>query len=237
MKITFLGTRGYFDTRANRQRMLGSCCVSYNDRSVIINCGRNWLGRLDRMRADAFVLSHPDPDHAGGLSNGSPCPVYATMETWDAIAEFPISNRLILLPRTPVDICGIQFEAFPLIHSTSTPSVGYRITAGRASVFYMPDVMQIKDRASALSGVRLYIGDGATAAGSLVRSMPAAHSPIRAQLAWCRREGVPKAVFTHCGPDIVAGNEDEIQAQLNGLAQERGIKAQIAKVGMEIVLR
>jgi hypothetical protein len=34
-----------------------------------------------------------------------------------------------------VEIAGIGFEPFPVVHSTRAPTVGYRITAGRVTVF------------------------------------------------------------------------------------------------------
>lgn len=62
---------------------------------------------------------------------------------------------------------GVQFEAFTLEHSTRAPTVGYRVLAGRRTVFYVPDVAYIHEREAALNRADLYIGDGATMARSI----------------------------------------------------------------------
>lgn len=51
----------------------------------MLDCGADWLGRVARLRPSAIVLTHAHPDHAAGLADGAPCPVYATAETWDRI--------------------------------------------------------------------------------------------------------------------------------------------------------
>lgn len=63
------------------------------------------------------------------------------------------------------------------------------------------------------------------------------HATIAQQLTWCRKEGVPKMIVTHCGRDIVAADEREAGARLRRLAGERGVEVEIAHDGMELVLR
>src|SRR5690606_19591850 len=43
---------------------------------------------------------------------------------------------------------------------------------------------------------------------------PFGHTTIRAQIAWCSEEGVPQMFVTHCGSDIVGGDERRIAAEL-----------------------
>ncbi len=63
------------------------------------------------------------------------------------------------------------------------------------------------------------------------------HAPIRTQLTWCQKESVRRAIFTHCGTELVGGDERTLMARVNGLARDRGVRAQIAHDGMEVVLR
>jgi hypothetical protein len=138
------------------------------------------------------------------------------------------------------DVCGIGFEAFPVAHSILAPAVGYRITAGAVTIFYVPDVVFILDRTAALAGARLYVGDGATVRRSLVRRRGDAligHAPMTTQLTWCGQEGVARAIFTHCGSEIIRGEDEGIAQRLRTLASERGVQAEIAYDGMELVLR
>ena len=83
-------------------------------------------------------------------------------KTWQELQHYPIKNRHVLKERTPIKICGITFEAFPVEHSILSPAVGYRVSAGRACIFYAPDLIFIHERSAALKDVQIYIGDGAT---------------------------------------------------------------------------
>lgn len=240
MKIIFLGTRGYIEARTRRHRMHSALQVSYYDQEVMIDCGADWLNKIYELNPPAIVLTHAHPDHAEGLKEGAPCPVYAIQETWADIEKYDIKERYTVSPRQPLSIQGITFEAFPVDHSSQAPAVGYRITAGEVTIFYVPDVVYIPDRAEALAGARLYIGDGATITQSMVRQIDEAlvgHTPIRTQLTWCQKEGVPRAIFTHCGSRIVEGDERTLGAKIRQLAQERQVEAEIAYDGLELVLR
>jgi hypothetical protein len=136
-------------------------------------------------------------------------------------------------------ICGITFEAFAVEHSILAPAVGYRISAGHACIFYVPDLIFIHDRAAALQNVQIYIGDGATVTRSFIRrrgKILIGHSPVRTQLTWCEKEGVSQAIITHCGSEIVTGDERKLCAQLRALAADRGIEVRIADDGMKLKL-
>lgn len=240
MKLTFLGTRGEIEARTARHRMHTSMLVAYYGRRVMIDCGEDWRGHVGEVDPDAIVLTHAHPDHAWGLKDGAPCPVHATEETWEDIGDYPIAARRTVVPRQPVEIEGITFEAFAVEHSTRAPAVGYRVTAGRVTVFYAPDLVYIHEREAALKGCRLYIGDGATMEQSFVRKQGEhliGHTPVRTQLTWCRKLGVPEAIVTHCGSQIVEGDAAEIVAQLEAWGRERGVSVTLAHDGMTRVLR
>jgi phosphoribosyl 1,2-cyclic phosphodiesterase len=239
MNLTFLGTRGEIEARTHQHRMHTSLLVSHRAANVMIDCGLDWLGKLKRVDPSAIVLTHAHPDHAWGLKRGAPCPVYALEKTWQRLGHYPLKDRHVISERTPTKICGITFEAFPVEHSILSPAVGYRVSAGRARIFYAPDLIFIHDRATALEGVQLYIGDGATVTRSFIRKRGKAligHSSIRTQLIWCQKEGVPRAIITHCGSEIVTGGERKILATVSTMAAERGVEVQIAYDGMKVTL-
>ena len=242
MKLVFLGTRGEIEARTRRHRMHTSLEVSYYGRRVMVDAGEDWRGELDELSPHAIVVTHAHPDHARGLQDGAPCPVHATAECWQGMGGYPIpaEDRRVLEPRSPVEVEGIGLEAFTVEHSTRAPAVGYRITAGRRAVFYVPDVAYIHEREEALAGVDLYVGDGATMDRSFIRRQGdrlVGHTPVRTQLTWCQKEGVEEAIITHCGSQIVEGDERTLGAQLREWARERGVEATIAHDGMERVLR
>src|SRR5438552_4607359 len=68
MKLTFLGTRGEIDVRTTLHRM--HSCLMVTGR-ILIDCGADWLGKLEALKPQAIVLTHAHPDHAGGLKCGS----------------------------------------------------------------------------------------------------------------------------------------------------------------------
>src|SRR6266513_3678719 len=140
MKLTFLGTRGEIEARTRQHKMHTSLLVSFRARRVMIDCGLDWLRKFERLRPDAIVLTHAHPDHAWGLKNGAPCPVNAPQKTWRTLQRCKIDNRQTIKERDPTKICGITFEAFPVEHWILAPAVAYRISAGRACIFYGPDL-------------------------------------------------------------------------------------------------
>jgi hypothetical protein len=106
--------------------------------------------------------------------------------------------------------------------------------------FYAPDLIFIHDRAAALEGVQVYIGDGATLTRLFVRKRGKhliGHASVRTQLTWCRKEGVPRAIISHCGSEIVAGDERKLAAKLREMATELGLEMRIAYDGMQVILR
>jgi phosphoribosyl 1,2-cyclic phosphodiesterase len=216
-----------------------SLLVSYRGANVMIDCGLDWLGKLKRVDPSAIVLTHAHPDHAWGLKRGAPCPVYAPEKTWQEVRHYPIKNRQVMKERAPTKISGITFEAFPVEHSIFSPAVGYRVSAGRVCIFYAPDLIFIHERGPALKGVQIYIGDGATVTRSFIRKRGKAligHSPVRTQLTWCQKEGVARAIITHCGSEIVTGQERDMAAKICAMATERGIEVRIAYDGMKLKL-
>jgi phosphoribosyl 1,2-cyclic phosphodiesterase len=205
----------------------------------MIDCGADWLKSLRSVAPTAVILTHAHPDHAYGLAAGAPCPVYAGEETWSLIARYPIEDRRVVEARAPFVVGGVKFEAFPVEHSIRAPAVGYRVSAGRASFFYVPDLAAICEQHAALSGVALYVGDGATVVRSMVRHRDhvlIGHAPIRAQLGWCEAEGVGRATFTHCGSGIVKSDPRRIEARIRDLGEVHGIEASIAYDGLTLDL-
>jgi len=205
----------------------------------MIDCGADWLGRLHRIQPEAIVLTHAHPDHAWGLKNGAPCRVYATERTWCYLKRFPLRDRALVEPRTPFSIQDIVFEAFPVEHSLRAPAVGYRITAGRTSIFNVPDLVSIYEQHEALSDIRVYVGDGASLRRPIIRESGGSligHASVRTQLGWCRQEGVQKALITHCGSQIVGADSRIVNADLRALSLEQGVEARLAFDGFEVLL-
>ncbi len=93
MKITFLGTRGYIKVKNRRHKRHTITMLTYARKRILIDCGLDWLGKFEKYKPTAIILTHAHPDHAYGLKNGSPCPVYATKESWEIMKKFPIEEK------------------------------------------------------------------------------------------------------------------------------------------------
>lgn len=200
----------------------------------MIDCGTDWLGRLRKVAPTAIVLTHGHADHAWGLAQGAPCPVYATKATWDLIDRFPICERREMPTRRPVMIGGVRFRAWPVQHSVRAPAVGYRLSAAGRTLFYVPDVAGLPDATRALRAIDIYIGDGATIKRSMVRRRGRTligHAAIVTQLGWCQKAGVRRAIFTHCGSQIVRGDARQLDALVRCLGREHGIEVRLARDG------
>jgi phosphoribosyl 1,2-cyclic phosphodiesterase len=239
MKLTFLGTRGEIEARTRRHWRHSALLVSHARRRVLVDCGLDWLRLVERIQPRAIVLTHAHPDHAFGLKRGAPCPVYASAESWSALERLPIAERHTIEPGRSLLVEGIRFQAYTVEHSLRAPAVGYRISVGRIRIFYAPDLVFIHDRKAALRNVRIYIGDGATLTRPLVRRRNGrliGHTTVSTQLTWCGKEGVPRAVITHCGSEIVRASHARMAARVKELGAARGVDARLAYDGMTLQL-
>lgn len=239
MKINFLGTRGYITAKTRRHNSHTATMITFRGTRIIVDCGQDWLDKIARYKPDAIIITHAHPDHAWGLAHGAPCPVYATRESWQLMKKYPIDEKTRVLPYKKITIGTMTVEAFPVIHSIRAPAVGYRIAAGKKTIFCSGDLISIKHRHAALHGVNLYIGDGATISRPIIRrkgDILFGHTTIRAQLGWCQKEKVPQAIFTHCGSQIVEGDGRVLGAQVRAMGRLKNVKARIAYDGLEIVL-
>jgi phosphoribosyl 1,2-cyclic phosphodiesterase len=240
LRLTFLGTRGGIRIRSKRHRRHSALLLEHGGERVMLDCGADWLRHLRRIEPSAIILTHGHPDHAQGLERGAPCPVYATAQTWQLIARYPIAEQHTIRIGKPFEVGGMKLEAFGVAHSLLAPAVGFRVSVDAFRLFYVPDLVFIRDRRRALRGVNLYIGDGARVERPLVRRRdhrPIGHTTIREQLAWCQTAAIPLAVFTHCGSEIVRAEPRLIAARIRQLGLEQDVAARIAYDGMKLSLR
>lgn len=219
--------------------MHSAVMVSAGGARVLIDCGEDWLGRVRRLRPHAILISHAHDDHAAGLKRGAPCAVYASAESWRAMAAWPLAIRYVVPPRHPFALAGLSVEAWPVQHSVLAPAVGYRITGPSGRIFYVPDVAYLPNPTAALRDVDLYVGDGATLDRSLIRrrgSVRIGHATIATQLEWCAAAAVENAVFTHCGSGIVRAEPGAIAGTLAAMARNLGIRARFARDGLTMTV-
>jgi hypothetical protein len=62
------------------------------------------------------------------------------------------------------------------------------------------------------------------------------HAAVVTQIGWCGSEHVPRAIFTHCGSEIIGADGRRIIAVVRAWGRDRGVDARIAHDGMRISL-
>jgi len=147
------------------------------------------------------------------------------MRTWplDVCSELPLD--------TPLEIGGFIVECRAVHHSVNAPAVGFRISAADRCLLYVPDVAALIDPERTLRDVDLYIGDGSTLTRALLRSrgrVLTGHAALATQLEWCKTAGISRAVFTHCGSQLVRMSPARADATVSALGRLHDVDARLA---------
>ena len=239
MHITFLGTRGGIKITSAAHKRHSVVLLEYGRTRILIDAGEQWAGRLSAYNPHAIFLTHAHSDHVGALKKGAPCPVYATHDVWSTIGNWPIDEHYVIKDQERITIGHFTLQPFSVVHSLIAPAVGYRITAGKHTIFYVSDLVRIRAEKKALHSIDLYIGDGASFVRPVIRLREGSqigHASIKQQLAWCQQEQVPRAIFTHCGSQVVRLPYKTAQERVQMLGQVVGVPAELARDGMQIEL-
>jgi ribonuclease BN (tRNA processing enzyme) len=241
MRLQFYGTKGYVEESSSAHAGHSAFVLEETGFRLLCDFGQNRKGMLSKIRADAVFVSHAHPDHAWGLEEGTDAPVYASAITHELLAKFSIRNRVALSPGSPADLGPFRLTAFPVLHSVRCPGVAARIAIGGFTLVYSGDIVAFEDPETALTGADLYIGDGSTLTGSLVRRHNKSgtligHTTVRAQLGWLGRHGVPRAIFSHFGKGPIEMGEAALAEALAELATSPppGCAVIAAQDGMEL---
>jgi len=208
VRLHFYGTKGYVPESSRWHAGHSAFVLEALGFRLLFDFGENRKGMLSKIRPDAIFLSHAHPDHGWGLWEGTEAPVHASAITHELLRELPILQRVVLTPQTPVTVGPFRLTAFPVIHSVRCPCVAARIEVGGFTIVYSGDIVAFEEPEIALKGADLYIGDGSTLTGALVRrhrsGVLMGHTTVRAQLGWLVRHGVSRAIFSHFGRDPIA---------------------------------
>jgi ribonuclease BN (tRNA processing enzyme) len=239
MRLHFYGTKGYVEESSRAHAGHSAFVLESEGFRLLCDFGENRKGMLARIAPDAIFVSHAHPDHAWGLHEGTRLPVYASAVTHEITRDLPIETRIVLEPGRKERIGALSLTSCPVVHSVRCPCVGARIESREGTVVYSGDVISFESPEAALTGARLYIGDGSTLKGSLVRRHASGvlmgHTTVRAQLGWLGKFGVPRAIFSHFGKGPIEMGDAALKQALSELAAEKapGCLAESAHDGLE----
>ena len=240
MRLEFFGTKGYVEESSREHAGHSAFVLEHEGFRLLCDFGENRKGMLAKIRPDAIFVSHAHPDHGWGLWEGTDLPVYASAVTHELLRELPLLDRRVLEPGEPAEIGPFRLAAQPVIHSVRCPCVGARIAVGGFTLVYSADIVAFEDPETALTGADLYVGDGSTLTGSLVRRHQSGvligHTTARAQLGWLARFGILRAVFSHFGRGPIEMGEEALVATLEKLAAANppGCAVTVARDGLEL---
>jgi ribonuclease BN (tRNA processing enzyme) len=225
MRLRFFGTKGYVEEKSRAHSGHSAFTVETEGFRLLCDFGQNRKGLLETIRPDAIFVSHAHPDHAWGLEEGTAAPVHASAITHELTAKFPIEKRVVLEPGRPVAAGPFRLTAATVLHSVRCPGIGVRLEVEGRTLVYSGDLVSFEDPDAALDGAEIYVGDGSTLTGSLVRRHSSGallgHTTIRAQLGWLAKRGIRRAVFAHFGSEAIAMGEEALSEALAKLASER----------------
>ena len=239
MRLHFYGTKGYVEESSRAHRGHSAFVLESAGFRLLCDFGLNRKGLLKRIVPDAVFVSHAHPDHAWGLEEGTSLPVYASAITHEITKDLPIRDRVELSPEQPAAVGPFRLTAFPVVHSVRCPCVAARIVTPDGTVVYSGDIVSF-EKPDALAGADLYVGDGSTLTGSLVRRHASGalmgHTTIRAQLGWLAKYGVPRAVFSHFGKGPIEMGDEGLASALADLAAAKapGCQVAVARDGLAI---
>jgi ribonuclease BN (tRNA processing enzyme) len=232
MRLRFYGTKGYVEERSRAHSGHSAFTVEAEGFRLLCDFGQNRKGLLKKIRPDAIFVSHAHPDHALGLEERTNIPVHASAITHEITKDLPIGNRVTLEPERTLPVGPFRLTSFPVIHSVRCPCVAARIELGDLVLVYSGDIVAFERPEAALAGAGLYIGDGSTLKGSLVRRHATGalmgHTTVRAQLGWLGKYGVARAIFSHFGKGPIEMGEPALKEALEELATEKAPACRVA---------
>lgn len=230
MKITFLGTKGGIEEKTRKHKYNASLLIEYKGFKLMVDHGLESIP-LAKTRPDAILITHGHWDHFkwGKEDEKYESMIYVARET-KRIAKFKKNFKIIKLDKQ-FKVGPFKIIAYRVIHSLRCPAVGFKIR-NKKTIVYNPDLIAIKNK-SVLRNVDLYVGDGASLRGNLVRRKNDklfGHTRMKTQVNWCRKYGIKKMIFTHLGKNPLSIGDKNLEKAL----REEDIEVRIAHDGMVI---
>lgn len=214
MKIYFLGTKGYHETKSEDHLKETSTLITYGRTSILVDWGRYWRGKIDTLpiKPTKIILTHSHPDHAGGVTQDLE-PI--TIRAYKHIKErIKIDKNLWVIP-------------YPVLHAgEKVTTTALYIHIGSKVVVCAPDML--KPSLSLVKATRskldVYIGDGASPKGMQFRTptgVPTGHMSMYEQVRVFKH--ATTIIFTHFGSGATPNTEPIVLERLKQIKGDENV--------------
>jgi len=226
LKITFLGTNGWYDTTTGN-----TVCtlVETDDEYIILDAG-NGLHKVDeyiKIRKPIYLfLSHFHLDHIIGLHVLAKFNFPQGLSIFGQLGTKDILNKVINKPYTvpfselpyQVDIKELPEGRHELLFSTecrylhhSSPTLGFRFNLNNKVIAYCPDTGFCENAVKLADGADLLIAECALRTGEEIPGWPHLNPATAAHLA--KDAGVKKLALIHFDADRYRKLTDREEAE------------------------
>lgn len=226
MKITFLGTNGWYDTPTGNT----ICILVETERYDIILDAGNGLYKIDRYISNKkpgyLFLSHFHLDHIIGLHILGKFNFNQGLYICGQAGTKEILNKIINLPFSmPLDRLGYKIEIYdlpekkqkipfkleflPLLHSSYT--LGYRIELENRVIAYCPDTGYCENAVKLAKNADLLIAECAFKPGQASDDWPHLNPETAARIA--KEAAAKKLALVHFDASIYQSLEERKQAE------------------------
>lgn len=232
MKLTFLGTKGYIEESTKRHRYHSSLLIEYKGYQLLIDHGL-LSHPLKKIKPYAILITHAHPDTFKWIKENEEYAgrIYVTRQT-RRLSKF--KKKFVILKLNKWFSLGpFEILSYSVIHSLRAPAIGFKIKANK-TIIYNSDLVVMKNK-NVLRDVDVYIGDGSSVKGNLVRNLAGkifGHSKMSTQINWCKQYGIKNIIFTHLGKEALALGDLKLEKML----KQEGMKIKIAYDKMKIFL-
>lgn len=159
MRIKILGTKGYTPWTSPLAKKFTSSRWYWNGRSLQIDIGNPYQGR----QVDYLLITHLHYDH---IQEFKTCPRQIKVLVPSGTFIEPLRKKNpwvdIRLFKERISLDGLSVEAFPVLHSSTTLTYGFKFFWKNKKIVWLPDYCIVPMFSEALSKVDvLFLGCGA----------------------------------------------------------------------------